>query len=88
MRLSQEFLRRRCRLEQAVPAQIRTDAVEVTFQGVAPGIYAVQAWQDDNDSNLPRSASFLGPPRFRDAVFSIGGDADIPISLRLRSLKG
>jgi uncharacterized protein (DUF2141 family) len=69
-------------------AEARSGAAEVTFAGVAPGLYAVQAIHDENDDGeldrdllgLPREGMAFsrdapmrrGPPRFADAAVAIG----------------
>ena len=93
----QSFLSMRCPYESAVLAQAGTVTARLT--GVPPGTYAVEAFDDFNDTrNL--GTSFLGlpekglgfsrdakmhfgPPRFSDAAFAVN-QPQVEISLTLR----
>lgn len=96
-----EFLSMHCSWIGSVPAQ--PGAVTVRVAGIPPGVYAVEAYQDENenrqiDRNLigmpaegigfSRDAMFrLGPPRFADAAVALGPDGG-RIRLSLRYLAG
>jgi len=80
-----DFLQERCAYNGQAIAQHGDVAVWV--RGVPPGIYAVQAWHDENDNGriernilgtpregvgFSRDAPFrFGPPRFGDATFEV-----------------
>lgn len=83
---------------KAIP---RPGTVRVRVEGIPPGVYAVQAFQDSND-NMEIDRNFLGlptegigfsndapfrfgPPRFADAAVRIGS-TNGAIVLRLRYL--
>jgi uncharacterized protein (DUF2141 family) len=73
-------------------AQARAGAAEVSFEGVPPGLYAVQAIHDENDNGeldrdlfgrpvegmaFSRDAPMRrGPPRFADAAVAIGTNGE------------
>ena len=82
----QTFLQETCRYRGRAPAS--PGAVVVHVDGVPPGTYAAQAYQDENDDRKI-NRSFLGipkegigfsndakmrfgPPSFADAAFSLG----------------
>ncbi len=81
-----EFLKPHCTYNARAPAH--PGAVTVTVPDVPPGIYAVQAFQDDNNSGqirrsllgipeegvgFSRDAPFrFGPPSFADAAIDLG----------------
>ena len=81
-----EFLRPHCAWRGR--AQAHDGTVIVTIDGVPPGLYAAQAFHDENDDGLlnrnilglpneamgfSRDAPMrLGPPRFADAAFEVG----------------
>ena len=83
-----DFLRPHCAWRGQAAAH--TGAVLVSIDGVPPGVYAAQAFHDENDNGLldrnilglPREAMGfsrdapmrLGPPRFADAAFTVAGD--------------
>ena len=83
-----EFLRPHCAWRGR--AQAHTGTVTVTIDAVPPGLYAAQAFHDENGDGLlnrnllglPKEAMGfsrdapmrLGPPRFADAAFAVGGD--------------
>ncbi len=83
-----EFLRPHCAWRGRTQAQNGT--VTVTIDEVPPGLYAAQAFHDENDDGLlnrnilglPKEAMGfsrdapmrLGPPRFADAAFEVGDD--------------
>ncbi len=82
----EHFLRETCPYHGRVPAMPGT--VTVRIAGVPPGIYAAQAFQDENDNGkidrsffgLPTEAigfsnnarMRFGPPSFNDAAFTLG----------------
>ena len=82
----QTFLQETCRYRGRAPASPGTVAVHVS--GVPPGIYAAQAYQDENDDRridrnflgIPKEGigfsndakMRFGPPSFADAAFSLG----------------
>lgn len=82
----QEFLKQDCSYTGATPA--RRGTVTITVPGVAPGIYAVQAWHDEFNTGhvqqdflgIPREGVgfsrnpmlLLGPPSFNDSDFQVG----------------
>jgi len=91
------FLKHDCLLEASSPAQSGTTSV--SFANVPPGEWAAQAFQDENgnkkvDQNflgIPREGVgfsrdakiVLGPPKWRDAVFTHEAKAQtIRLSLR------
>jgi uncharacterized protein (DUF2141 family) len=96
-----EFLSMHCSWIGSAPAQ--PGAVTVRVAGIPPGVYAVEAYQDENenrqiDRNLigmpiegigfSRDARFrFGPPRFADAAVTLGPDGG-QIRLSLRYLAG
>ncbi len=93
----EEFLKPVCRYSGKAAAQ--AGSVVVTIDGVPPGTYAAQAFQDANDNGVidrnwfgvpveglgfSNDAAFrFGPPRFADAAFSLPA-AGGAISFRLR----
>ncbi len=80
------FLEPTCRYTGRAPAS--NGAVTIRIEGVPPGIYAAQAFQDENDNGkidrsllgFPREGLgfsndakiSFGPPSFDDAAFSLG----------------
>jgi len=80
------FLQETCAYRGHVPA--RPGEVAVHIAGIPPGIYAAQAFQDENSDGkidrtffgLPREGigfsndapMRFGPPSFADAMFSVG----------------
>ena len=69
----------------------------MTIQGVPDGVYAVQAFHDeDSDGDLDRrgfrpdeglafsndARMRRGPPRFRDAAVRVAGDGRITLQMR------
>ncbi len=94
------FLRRGCPYTGRVAAV--SGEAEVVVRGIEPGVYAVQAFHDEND-NLDLDRNFLGwpkegmgfsndapmrfgPPRFADAAIEIGAGG-AATRLRLRYLR-
>jgi uncharacterized protein (DUF2141 family) len=94
---AETFLRRGCPYTGRAPAV--SGEAEVVVRGIEPGVYAVQAFHDEND-NLDLDRNFLGwpeeglgfsndapmrfgPPRFADAAIAIGADG-AATRLRLR----
>ncbi len=89
------FLAPTCAYRGRAPAHV--GSVLVRVPGVAPGVYAVQAYQDENrNGRLDRSLFGIpteglgfsrdarmnfGPPRFDDAAVSIGDSAAITVTL-------
>ncbi len=83
-----EFLRPHCAWRGRAAAHAGT--VLVTIEAVPAGTYAAQAFHDENENGLldrnilglPKEAMGfshdapmrLGPPRFADAAFTVGGD--------------
>ena len=83
------FLTAACPYHGAVPAAAGT--VVVRIDGVPPGSYSAQAFQDDNDSKTLERTFFglpskglgfsrdarmhFGPPRFDDAAFKVANTA-------------
>lgn len=92
-----DFLRPHCSWKASVPAGI--GQVVAMIEGVPPGVYAAQAFHDEDDNGkldrtilgLPREAMGfsrdapmrMGPPRFDAASFELGVD-DKAISFSLR----
>ena len=90
------FLKDNCPYAGEAPATPGLTIVVV--HNVAPGRYAVQAYQDENDNHDVDRALFgipkegigfsrdarigLGPPKWKDAVFAIDGDTRIRLNLR------
>ncbi len=82
----QTFLQETCRYRGRAPASL--GAVAVHVDGVPPGTYAAQAYQDENDDRkidrnflgIPKEGigfsndakMRFGPPSFADAAFSLG----------------
>lgn len=91
------FLQASCAWHAAAPA--RAGSVVVMVPGVPPGVYAVQAFLDENDDGkinrnllgipkegigFSRDAPMrFGPPSFGDAAVTVGA-AGAAVSLRLR----
>lgn len=92
-----QFLGAGCTSTGKVPAA--PGAVTILLTNVAPGVYAVQAFHDEND-NMDIDRSLLGfpkegmgfsndapmrygPPQFADAAITIGAE-DAATSLRMR----
>ena len=96
-----EFLAPHCPYFGVVAA--KAGSVTVTIDGVPPGIFAAQAYQDSNDNGIldrnwlgmPKEGMgfsndapmHFGPPSFGDADFALG-HADAHISFRLRYFSG
>jgi uncharacterized protein (DUF2141 family) len=92
-----DFLQPRCPYVGLAPAA--AGAVRVVINGVPPGVYAAQAYQDANDNGIldrdwlgfpkeglgfSRNAPMhFGPPSFVNAAFTVGTGA-ITISFLLR----
>ena len=92
-----EFLSQHCPFVGKASAQ--PGAVTVRVAGIPPGIYAVQAFHDENDNKIidrnllgipkeglgfSNDAPFrFGPPRFRDAALTIGPGGG-RVTIRLR----
>lgn len=92
-----DFLQPHCARDASAPA--RAGSVTLRVPDVPPGVYAVQAWQDENDNGkidtnllgipreglgFSRDAPFrFGPPSFDDAAFRLTPEGGA-ISLRLR----
>ena len=91
------FLQETCRYHGRVPAA--SGAVTLRIAGVPPGIYAAQAFHDENDNGKIDRNFFgmptegmgfsnnarirFGPPSFNDAAFTVGPDGAV-IGLALR----
>jgi uncharacterized protein (DUF2141 family) len=91
------FLTKACPYQESAPAQI--GATILRFADVAPGVYAAQAFHDETDQGVVHQGLFGIPrerlgfsndapvhfhaPRFKDAAFEVGPDAET-ITLRLR----
>ncbi len=89
------FLKDDCPYSGDAPAQ--PGVTIVTVHDVAPGRYAVQAYQDENDNHdvdrglfgipkegigFSRDARIaLGPPKWDDAVITLDGDMRIRLTL-------
>lgn len=94
--LPAQFLSPRCQFTGSAPAHAGTVVVQIN--GIPPGTYAVQAFQDENDNlridrnffGLPKegigfsnNARFhFGPPRFSDAAVALGREGG-EITVRL-----
>jgi uncharacterized protein (DUF2141 family) len=92
-----DFLQPRCPYVGLAPAA--PGAIRVVINGVPPGVYAAQAFQDANDNGIldrnwlgfPKEGigfshnapMRFGPPAFKDAAFTVGTDA-LAISFPLR----
>jgi uncharacterized protein (DUF2141 family) len=87
------FTKPECPYVAAAPASEGRAVV----QGVPPGVYAVQAFHDENgDGDLDRSGlrpaeglgfsrdapMRMGPPRFRDAAVQVVGDGRLTVTMR------
>jgi uncharacterized protein (DUF2141 family) len=91
------FLQETCQYRGSTPA--RPGSVVVRIVGLPPGVYAAQAYQDENDDHRVNRNLFgiptegigfsndapmrFGPPSFADAAFSVG-EAGGRIQLKLR----
>ena len=91
------FLRETCRYHGRAPAS--RGSVTLRIDGVPPGLYAAQAYQDENDNNRIDRSFFgmptegigfsrdapmrFGPPSFDDAAVSVGPEGGA-IALSLR----
>ena len=91
------FLQPTCAWHAAAPA--RVGSVVVVVPGVPPGVYAVQAFLDENDDGKINRSLFglptegmgfsrdapmrFGPPSFDDAAVRVG-EGGGAVSLRLR----
>ena len=89
------FLAPTCAYRGRAPA--RVGSVLVRVPNVAPGVYAVQAYQDENrNGHLDRSLLGIpteglgfsrdarmnfGPPRFDDAAVAVGDSAAVTVTL-------
>ncbi|MBA3837207.1 MAG: hypothetical protein C0499_06075 [Zymomonas sp.] len=94
-----EFLKK-CAISAEAPAVRGTTIIKLA--NIEPGDYAVQATYDENDNGKVDRGLFgipkegvgfsndapirLGPPRWKDAVFTV--NADKSVALRLRYLMG
>lgn len=90
------FLKDCAPYEAEAPAVMPTTTV--TVQGLPPGKYAAQVFQDENDNHevdrgflgVPREGIGFsrdapirtGPPSFQDAAFEVSGATEIEIKLR------
>ncbi|TDL77706.1 DUF2141 domain-containing protein [Palleronia sediminis] len=89
----ENFTRPTCQFTGARPASERM----VVLRGVPDGVYAVQAFHDeDGDGDLDRrgfrpseglgfsrdAPMRRGPPRFGDAAIRVNGDGTVPITIR------
>lgn len=93
----QTFTKSGCRTKK-VPA--RRDRVSITFDGVAPGLYAVQVHHDQNGNGkmdftflgLPKepygfsrdAKPMLAPPKFKKASFEVK-DRDVSLVINLQN---
>ncbi len=91
-----DFLRPHCPWQGSAPALVGD--VRVDIAGVPPGMYAAQAFHDEDDNGrlersflgLPREGlgfsrdapMRFGPPAFDDAAFSVTGDAQMQVTLK------
>ncbi len=91
-----DFLRPHCPWQGSAPA--RLGEVRVDVAGVPPGVYAAEAFHDENDNGrLDRSFFGLpeegmgfsrdapmrfGPPDFGEAAFTVAGEAAATITLK------
>jgi uncharacterized protein (DUF2141 family) len=80
-----DFLKPHCPYTGHAPAQV--GSVVITIDGIPPGIYAAQAYQDENDNGrldrnwlgLPTEGIgfsndaqfYFGPPAFADSAFKL-----------------
>lgn len=94
-----DFLKPVCRYSGQAPARAGTTVV--TVEGVPPGIYAAQAYQDTNDNGvldrnwmgMPEEGMGFsnnppfrfGPPSFADAAFKVTA-SEVHVSFELRYL--
>jgi uncharacterized protein (DUF2141 family) len=94
---SDTFLTDSCLLTSAAPAQVGETVV--IFNDVPPGVYAVQAFHDENDDHKVNRGAFgipredigfshdaplgLSGPNFHKAAFSHEADSQV-VTLRLR----
>jgi uncharacterized protein (DUF2141 family) len=94
---SDTFLTDNCILASAAPAQVGETVV--IFNDVPPGVYAVQAFHDENDDHKVNRGAFgipredigfsrdaplgLSGPKFIKAAFSHEADSQV-VTLRLR----
>jgi len=90
------FLKEDCPYTADTPA--RTGVTAIIIRNVPPGLYAVQAYHDENDNRRVDRALFgipregvgfsndaritFGPPKWKDAVFSVAGETHIHLNLR------
>lgn len=90
------FLQEQCAFHGGAPA--KTGAVVIRVTGLPPGVYAAQAFQDENgngkvDTNFfgiptegigfSRDAPMrLGPPRFDDAAFTLDKSGGVTFALK------
>lgn len=95
------FLKNGCPYKASAPA--REGETVITFTGVAPGEYAVQAFHDDTDGGKVHQDALGVPsegvgfsnnpqlhlkgPRFKDAAFMVGKDG-ARVQVKLLYLKG
>jgi len=91
----ENFLKVRCK--EAV-AEIIDNSVKVVFNDVNSGEYAVSAFHDENDNHkldtnfigIPKepigisndAKGFMGPPKFKDAKFTVDSDKTIQIEIQ------
>ncbi len=96
-----EFLKEHCSLNGSAEARLGTVTVHVA--GVPPGLYAIQAWHDQNNNGridrdllgIPtegigfshNAPVLLGPPSFEDAAFTVE-PSGARTALKLRYFKG
>lgn len=99
--MQHEFLKEHCAFNGS--AEAGPGAVLIRITGVPPGMYAVQAWHDENDNGsidrdllgiplegvgFSRDAPIrFGPPSFKDAQFQVGPDGG-QTALKLKYFKG
>lgn len=90
-----EFLKN-CPISAEAPAMVGTTVV--TIGNVPPGIYAAQAFQDENSNGRVDRALFgipkegvgfsndapinFGPPKWKDAMFGLQSDTAITLKMR------
>jgi uncharacterized protein (DUF2141 family) len=90
-----EFLQPHCAWQGGAPA--RAGIVTVDIADVPPGLYAAQAFHDEDDNKKLERSFFglpeegmgfsrdarmrFGPPAFADAAFAVGGDVAVQVAL-------
>ncbi|CAM1374484.1 DUF2141 domain-containing protein [Tenacibaculum xiamenense] len=76
---------------------VKDKKATVVFEGVKPGVYAISSFHDENDNKkmdtrifgipkepvgLSRDAKgFMGPPKFKDAKFTVDKDVTLKINM-------